>query len=60
MLAATAAGEVQVWELQNPSAPISVGVAHSQSVTEAHWSPDGKQVVSVAVDSCICVWNFFG
>ena len=38
----------------------SMGVAHSQSVTEAHWSPDGKQAVSVGTDCCICVWNFFG
>ena len=60
LLASTAAGEVQVWELRNPAAPISVGVAHSHEVSEAHWSPDGKQAVSVGVDCCICVWNFFG
>ena len=47
-------------ELRNPAAPISVGRAHSHAVTEAHWSPDGKQAVSVGTDSCICVWNFFG
>lgn len=60
LLASTASGDVQVWELRNPGAPISVGRAHSHAVTEAHWSPDGKQAVSVGTDSCICVWNFFG
>ena len=51
---------VQVWELQDAAAPISVGIAHSNEVTAAHFSPDGKQVVSVGKDCCICVWNFFG
>jgi len=37
-----------------------VGIAHSHVVTAAHFSPDGKQVVSVGKDCCICVWNFFG
>jgi WD40 repeat protein len=60
LLASTAAGEVQVWELQNAAAPISVGIAHSNQISEAHFSPDGKQVVSVGTDCCICVWNFFG
>jgi len=60
LLASTAAGEVQVWDLHDAAAPISVGIAHSNVVTAAHFSPDGKQVVSVGKDCCICVWNFFG
>ncbi len=60
LLASTAAGEVQVWDLHDAAAPISVGIAHSHVVTAAHFSPDGKQVVSVGKDCCICVWNFFG
>ena len=62
LLVSTAAGDIQVWDLRQPSQSdlISQGSAHSHSVTQACWSPDGKQIVSVSKDSCICVWNFFG
>ena len=32
----------------------------SPEVAQAGWSPDGRQIVSVGKDCCICVWNFFG
>ena len=62
LLVSTAAGDIQVWDLRQPSQSdlISQGSAHSHSVTQACWSPDGKQIVSVSKDSCICVWNFYG
>eukprot|EP00965_Chrysotila_dentata_P067478 2233434-Pleurochrysis_carterae.AAC.1 len=61
LLVSCASGELQVWDLAQPSAaPISVGVAHSDEVMQAGWSPDGRQVVSVGKDCCICVWNFYG
>jgi len=59
LLACTSSGEVQVWDLHN-SALVSIGSAHSDEVTMAKWSPDGKQVVSVGKDACICVWNWYG
>lgn len=59
LVASTASGEVQVWELARLSAPVAIGVAHSHEVMQAAWSPDGRQVVSVAKDKCICIWNWF-
>jgi WD40 repeat protein len=50
---------VQVWDLtQKGSAPL-VGVAHSDEVKQAYFTPDGKQIVSVGQDCCIAVWNFY-
>ena len=61
LLACTASGDVQVWDLAvSALEPVSVGSAHSDEVVQAKWSPDGKQVVSVGRDACICVWNFYG
>ena len=61
LLATTATGELQIWDLAGRSpAPISIGEAHSDEITCAKWAPDGKQIVSVGKDACICVWNFFG
>jgi len=61
LLACTASGDVQVWELAGKQARlVSVGAAHSEEVRMARWAPDGKQVVSVGKDACICVWNFYG
>ena len=59
LLACTAAGELQVWDLAY-SQLLSVGSAHSSEVTMAKWSPDGKQIVSVGKDACVCVWNWYG
>ena len=33
---------------------------YSEEITQCAWAPDGKQVVSVGKDACICVWNFYG
>ncbi|KAL1504617.1 hypothetical protein AB1Y20_008400 [Prymnesium parvum] len=62
LLLGTATGDVQVWDLRKPERAelLSQGSAHSEEVSQARWSPDGKQVVSVGRDSVICVWNFFG
>jgi len=58
MSACTATGDVQVWDLKNAQLA-SVGAAHSEEATMARWSPDGKQLISVGNDACICVWNFY-
>ena len=61
LLACTASGDVQVWEVAGTAARLlSVGAAHSEEVTDARWAPDGRQIVSVGKDACICVWNFYG
>jgi len=59
LLVSTAAGELQVWDLGQSAEPVAIGMAHSHEVSQAGWSPDGKQVVSVGQDCCICVWNFY-
>ena len=61
LLACTASGDLQVWEVAGKAARlVSVGAAHSEEVTQAKFSPDAKQIVSVGKDACICVWNFYG
>lgn len=59
LLVATASGDLQVWDLEE-SALVSVGAAHSEEITDCQWAPDGKQIISVGKDACICVWNFYG
>jgi WD40 repeat protein len=59
LLVCTASGDLQVWDLAE-TALVSVGSAHSDEITQARWAPDGKQIVSVGKDACICVWNFYG
>ena len=60
MVTSTQPGEVQVWDLTSPTAaPIATGVAHSDEVKQAYFTPDGKQIVSVGQDCCIAVWNFY-
>jgi len=54
----TASGDLQVWDLRR-SQCVSIGSAHSDEISEARWAPDGKQIVSVGKDACICVWNFY-
>ena len=39
---------------------MAVGMGHSDFVKGLRWSPDERQIVSVGVDRCVCVWNFFG
>lgn len=62
LLTTTVTGDIQVWDVRQPehSRLLSQGSAHSEEVCQAEWSPDGKQVISVGRDSCICVWNFYG
>lgn len=43
-----------------PPKRIADGWAHSDVVSSVQWSPDERQLVSIGIDSCICVWNFFG
>ena len=32
---------------------------HSRHINNLQWSPDDKQVVSISVDSSICIWNVY-
>lgn len=59
LLVCTGTGDLQIWDLEQSSL-VSVGSAHSEEIMQAYWAPDGKQVVSVGNDACICVWNFYG
>jgi len=38
---------------------ISCGHGHSGIVRDLRWSPDSRQLVSVGVDCCVVVWNFY-
>ncbi len=40
-------------------AVLSIGQAHSASVTSVMWTPDERQVISGGEDTCLCVWNFY-
>jgi len=35
-------------------------IGHSQTIMAVKWTPDGKQFISVGLDSSICVWNWYG
>ena len=43
-----------------PPKVVAEGWAHSAVVKSVEWSPDERQLVSIGIDACICVWNFFG
>lgn len=38
---------------------LAQGFAHSDQIRAVQWSPDQRQIVSVAEDACICIWNFY-
>lgn len=50
---------VKVVDMSNNGKVVASGIGHSRPVTDLTWSPDGKQLVSVGEDRCVCVWNFF-
>lgn len=59
---ALAADEVvALYDFSNADAPraIAQGFAHSEKINSLEWSPDGRQIVSVGDDSCMCAWNVF-
>ena len=39
---------------------IAIGDGHFGSIKSLEWSPDERQLVSVADNCSICVWNFYG
>eukprot|EP00940_MAST-03C_sp_MAST-3C-sp2_P001438 g1438.t1 len=58
---------VKVYELVRQSGEalktprlIAVGSGHFSAVLDVSWSPDEKQIVSVAGNCSMCVWNFYG
>ena len=40
-------------------AVLSIGQAHSRSVTSLMWTNDERQVISGGEDTCLCIWNFY-
>lgn len=56
---------VKLWDLR-AGEPLSVeaeagviAAAHSGRVTRLVFTPDARQLVSIANDGCLCVWNIF-
>lgn len=61
------AGLVRVYALTNRAGEaldkpllIGEGEGHFTSVIDLSWAPDEKQLVSVAENASMCVWNFYG
>lgn len=50
---------VKVWDVQAASV-VSTGAGHSRTIQKVSWSPDGKQAISVGLDTSVLVWNFYG
>ena len=51
-------GVVTLWAYKTQS-PIGEGRGHSAAVRSLQFSPDGRQLVSVADDQAVLVWNIF-
>ncbi|EQC30761.1 hypothetical protein SDRG_11522 [Saprolegnia diclina VS20] len=49
---------LKIYALEN-DALMAVALGHSGAINHVAWSPDERQIVSVGVDCCICLWNFF-
>ena len=56
-------GLVKIYEFVHKSESpvlIAIGDGHFTRVVDVSWAPDEKQLVSVADNCSMCVWNFFG
>ena len=56
-------GLVKIYEFVHKSESpvlIAIGDGHFTRVVDVSWAPDEKQIVSVADNCSMCVWNFFG
>ena len=56
-------GLVKIYEFVNKSESpvlIAIGDGHFTRFVDVSWAPDEKQIVSVADNCSMCVWNFFG
>ncbi len=49
---------LKVLEVES-NAVVGLGHAHSGAIRSLYWTPDEKQIVTGAEDSCISVWNLF-
>jgi WD40 repeat protein len=38
---------------------LSIGQAHSRSITCLMWTNDERQIISAGADTCLCIWNFY-
>jgi len=49
---------VKIWDFEQRM-PISQGTGHSRMIQKVAFAPDGKQVVSAALDHSALVWNIY-
>lgn len=53
-------GNLRLWDIKDNRATLSAqGRVHSCAVTAVKWSPDQKQIITVAADGAIGVWSWF-
>ena len=50
----------ELWLFKLPECEfISKSQGHSRQINNLNWSPDDKQIVSISIDSSICIWNVY-
>ena len=50
----------EIWIFRIPMFEfVGKSTGHSLKINSLQWSPDDKQIISVSVDSSICIWNFY-
>merc|ERR1711974_152364 len=49
---------VKLWDI-NSGGEVSRGIGHSRVIQKVAFSPDGKQLVSVAHDHAVLIWNMY-
>ncbi len=58
LLASVAYAQAHLWDFQNPDAPTERCLPHPTSLLTAHWSPDGRYLVSGCQDRSIRIWTW--
>jgi WD40 repeat protein len=51
-------GILRVWDYYS-SKPISTSIGHSGCILSIAFSPDDRQIISVAEDGSIIIWSIF-
>mmetsp|Transcript_1219 Transcript_1219/g.3538 ORF Transcript_1219/g.3538 Transcript_1219/m.3538 type:complete len:647 (-) Transcript_1219:66-2006(-) len=57
--ASSSDARVRVWDLTSGALVATSPFNGFADISSLAWSPDEKQLVSVGLDRCICVWNFY-
>jgi len=57
--AASNDARIRIWRISDGALVATSPGNGFQGITSIAWSPDEKQLVSVGLDKCICVWNFY-